>query len=136
MITGLAHAAVTVKDMAESIRFYTEALGFKHAFDFQHPVTGEPWIVYLNISHGQFIELFYGGEEDCPWHDSLTGFNHLCLGTDDIFAAVQKVRDAGYTIDSEPVQGLDHNWQAWTKDPNGIRIELMQIMPDSPQSKY
>ena len=77
MITGLAHAAVTVKDMAESLRFYTEALGFQRAFDIRHPVTDEPWIVYLNISHGQFLELFYGGTEDCPWRDSLIGFNHL-----------------------------------------------------------
>ena len=136
MITGLAHAAVTVKDMAESLRFYTEALGFQRAFDIRHPVTDEPWIVYLNISHGQFLELFYGGTEGCPWRDSLIGFNHLCLGTDDIHAAVQKVLDAGYTIDSGPEQGADLNWQAWTKDPNGVRIELMQIMPGSPQSKY
>ena len=136
MITGIAHAAVTVKDMPESVRFYTQALGCREAFVFQHPETGEPWIVYLNVSPGQFIELFYGGTEEQPWHDSLMGFNHLCLEVDDIYASVQKIRDAGYPIDIEPQQGLDHNWQAWTRDPNGIRIELMQIMPDSPQYQY
>ena len=136
MITGIAHAAVTVKDMPESVRFYTQALGCREAFVFQHPETGEPWIVYLNVSPGQFIELFYGGTEEQSWHDILMGFNHLCLEVDDIHAAVQKIRDAGYPIDIEPQQGLDHNWQAWTRDPNGIRIELMQIMPDSPQYQY
>ena len=136
MITGIAHTAVTVKDMAESVRFYTQALGFHEAFEFSHPDTGAPWIVYLGISPGQFIELFYGGAEDCPWKDSRIGFNHLCFAVDDIEASIQKVRDAGYPIDSEPVQGVDSNWQAWITDPNGIRIELMQIMPDSPQSKF
>ena len=24
----------------------------------------------------------------------------------------------------------DKNWQAWIEDPDGNRIELMQIMPD------
>ena len=136
MIKGAAHSAITVKDMDASIRFYTQALGFQKAFEFRHPDTGAPWIVYLYISPGQFIELFYGGTEYHPWSDNLIGFNHLCFAVDDIQDAVQIVREAGYPIDSEPLLGIDHNWQAWISDPNGIRIELMQIMPDSPQSKY
>ena len=136
MIRGIGHIAITVKDMAESIRFYTQALGFREAFEFRHPDSGAPWIVYLNIMPGQFIELFYGGIESHQWNDDLIGFNHLCFQVDDIHAAVRTIRDAGYLIDSEPMQGVDHNWQAWLKDPNGIRIELMQIMPDSPQSSY
>ena len=136
MITGIGHAAVTVKDMEESIRFYTEALGFQKAFEFQHPETGDPWIVYLNISPGQFVELFYGGTEDHPWNDNVIGVQHLCFETNDIHDSVQMIKNAGYLIDIEPKQGVDLNWQAWTRDPNGTRIELMQIMPGSPQSKY
>ncbi len=134
MITGIAHTAVTVKDMDASVRFYTQALGFGRAFEFRHPDTGAPWIVYLSVVPGQFVELFYGGSEAQPWNDALIGFNHLCFQVDDIHTAVQKVRDAGYAIDDEPKQGVDLNWQAWVTDPNGIRIELMQIMPGSPQS--
>ena len=29
-----------------------------------------------------------------------------------------------------------HNWQCWTHDPDGIKIELMQISDDSPQMKF
>ena len=39
MITGIAHTAVTVKDMDESIRFYTQVLGFKKAFSIPHYVS-------------------------------------------------------------------------------------------------
>lgn len=136
MIKGIAHSAVTVKDMDESIRFYTKALGFRQAFELKNPETDAPWIVYLSICPGQFLELFYGGETDNPWNDRLIGFNHLCLEADDIFAAVKNVRGSGYPIDIEPKQGSDFNWQAWITDPNGIRIELMQIMPDSPQAGF
>ena len=136
MIKGIAHSAVTVKNMNESIRFYTKALGFHQAFELKNPETDAPWIVYLSICPGQFLELFYGGETDNPWNDRLIGFNHLCLEADDIFAAVKNVRGSGYPIDIEPKQGSDFNWQAWITDPNGIRIELMQIMPDSPQAGY
>ena len=55
---------------------------------------------------------------------------------DDIFAAVEQVRAAGYPIDIEPNQGADFNWQAWVTDPNGIRIELMKIEPQSPQAQF
>ena len=136
MIKGTAHIAITVRDMTESIQFYTQALGLRRAFEFQHPDTGAPWIVYLYVSPGQFVELFYGGTEEHPWDDSLIGFNHLCFQVDDIHSSVQAVKDTGYLIDAEPVQGVDHNWQAWVRDPNGIRVELMQIMPDSPQSLF
>ena len=85
MITGIAHNAVTVRDMQESLRFYTEALGFIKAFEIDRPENGAPWIVYLSVAPGQFLELFYGGTEDNPWRDTLIGFNHFCFEVDDIF---------------------------------------------------
>ena len=136
MITGIAHSAITVKDMEASLKFYTEALGFKKVFEIPEPKTGAPWIVYLNISKGEFMELFYDGTVDNPWRSELIGFNHFCLEVDDINAAAQQVKDAGYKLDVEPKMGVDYNWQAWVTDPNGVRIELMQIDPRSPHAKY
>ena len=136
MITGIAHNAVTVRDMQESLRFYTEALGFIKAFEIDRPENGAPWIVCLSVAPGQFLELFYGGTEDNPWRDTLIGFNHFCFEVDDIFTTVERVRSAGYPIDIEPKQGADLNWQAWVTDPNGIRIELMKIDPQSPQAAF
>ena len=136
MITRITHGAITVKDMALSLKFYTEAMGFKKVFEIPEPKTGAPWIVYLNVCPGQFIELFYDGTVDNPWRSELIGFNHFCFEVDDIYAATQQVKDAGFTMDVEPNQGADYNWQAWVTDPNGVRIELMQIDPKSPQAKY
>ena len=136
MITGIAHGAVTVKDMEQSLKFYVDALGFERAFDIDHPETGAPWIVYLHAANGQFIELFYGGTQDCPWNGALIGFSHFCFEVDDIYAAVARIKAAGFELDSEPKQGSDYNLQAWVKDPNGVRIELMQIDPRSPQAKF
>ena len=136
MIMGIGHCAVTVKNMEESIKFYTEALGFEKVFEIANPANGNPWIVYLNICKGQFIELFYDGTVDNPWRSELVGFNHLCFQVDDIHASAQKVKDAGYEIYDGPKMGCDNNWQAWVMDPNGIRVELMQIDPSSPHGKY
>ena len=136
MIKSIGHLAVRVKDMEESLKFYTVALGFKKVFEIPNPADGSPWIVYLNVCPGQFVELFYGGEKDNPWNPSLIGFDHICLEVDDIHKSAQQVKDAGYALTAEPKEGVDFNWQAWTMDPNGIRVELMQMDPRSPHAKY
>ena len=41
MTISMGHVAITVKDMEESIRFYTQALGFCEAFTFCHPLKSE-----------------------------------------------------------------------------------------------
>lgn len=40
----------------------------------------------------------------------------------------------GAPQDDPPKQGADFNWQCWTHDPDGIKIELMQISEDSPNA--
>ena len=134
-ITGIAHIAITVRDMEKSLDFYTRVLGFKKAFSITDPKTGEPWIEYLYMGNGQFTELFYGGKKNNPWSGELSGFNHICLQVDDINSVVEHVKKEGVEITDEVKQGLDNNWQAWIKDPDGIRIEFMQIGERSPQYK-
>jgi lactoylglutathione lyase len=135
MITGLAHIAITVKDMEKSLDFYTRVLGFKKAFELPEPKTGAPWIVYLHLAGRQFVELFYNGTKDNPWEPALRGFNHLCLEVDDMQATMKHIEASGYKIDRPAKEGPDFNWQSWLTDPDGIRIELMQISPKSPQGK-
>jgi lactoylglutathione lyase len=135
MVTGIAHLALTVKDMERSLDFYTRVLGFKKAFEMPDRTTGAPWIVYLHINGDQFLELFYHGEKDTPWDASLRGFNHICLKIDDLKSMVKQIENAGWKIDKELKQGGDKNLQAWITDPDGVRVELMQISPESPQAK-
>jgi len=134
-ITGIAHIAITAKDMEKSLDFYTRVLGFKKVFEIPHPKTGAPWINYLHVGGRQFVELFYHGQKDIPFADENRGFNHLCLEVDDIFAFCDHIRQAGCPLDVEPNQGVDFNYQAWLTDPDGVRVELMQIDPKSPHYK-
>jgi lactoylglutathione lyase len=134
-ITGIAHLAITVKDMPKSLDFYTRILGFKKVFEIPEPETGKPWIEYLYLGGRQFIELFYDGTKDNPWSGELRGFNHICMEVDDIHSVVDRLKEEGITITQGPNQGCDYNWQAWILDPDGIRIELMQIDSQSPHYK-
>lgn len=61
---------------------------------------------------------------------------HLCVSVDDIQEAWKRVVDTGAPQDDAPKQGLDFNWQCWTHDPDGVKIELMQMSEKSPQMKF
>lgn len=128
MIKGLAHLAFVVSDMEASLRFYVEQLGLQHAFEL-HDDQDRPWIHYLKVCDRQFVELFYGGKAE----PHPTSFNHLCLEVEDLKGYVEQLRQAGVVIEIEPNQGCDKNWQAWIRDPDGNRIELMQLHPECPQ---
>ena len=136
MIKGLAHAAFTVKNMDKTIEFYEKTLGFKKAFDINKPENGEPWIVYLYGGGGQFIEHFSGGTVENPFKDENIGFFHICVAVDDIHEAWKIILETNAPQDDAPKQGADYNWQCWTHDPDGIKIELMQLSEESPQMKF
>ena len=136
MIQGIAHAAFNVGDMEKTLAFYENTLGFRKAFEIPRPETGEPWIVYVYGGCGQFIELFYGATVENPCKSDSIGFNHICVAVDDIHEAWKKVVETGAPQDVAPKQGADYNWQCWTHDPDGIRIEIMQLSEESPQMKF
>lgn len=132
----LGHLAITVKDMEKSLDFYCRVLGLKKAFEFANPENGAPWIVYLYLGEGDYIELFYDGTVDNVWRPELRGFNHIAILVDDCEKKCREVKEAGYPLDIEPKTSVDKNWQAWLTDPDGIRIELMSLAPDSPQIQF
>jgi catechol 2,3-dioxygenase-like lactoylglutathione lyase family enzyme len=137
MITALVHTALTVRDMEKSIDFYTRVLGFEKAFEIPEPVTGKPWIVYLAVAPGQFLELFYGGTTPIrEFSTEITGFNHLCFGVSDIQEIARHIEAAGVALDRPIKFGVDSNWQCWVRDPDRNRVELMQIGAESPQAKF
>ncbi|MDR1000596.1 MAG: VOC family protein [Clostridiales bacterium] len=133
-LTGIGHVAFTVSDMDASLNFYRDILGFKLICSLDNE-SGEPWLNYLRVSDGSYIELFYGGQYKAKCERDDAGFMHLCLECDDVPATVADIRGKGAPIDNEPKQGKDLNTQAWTHDPDGNKVELMSIHPDSPQAK-
>jgi lactoylglutathione lyase len=131
MITGLGHVAIRISDLDAALAFYRDGLGFREAFRLDRD--DEPWIVYLQVAPERFVELFPGGEPNSRAGNEV-GYVHLCLTVDEIWATVEELSTRGVVFDGEPSMGLDGNWQVWTADPDGNRIELMQIMPDSLQA--
>ena len=130
MIKRISHIAFDVYDMEKSLDFYCNILGFKKVFEIRDD-DENPWIEYIKVADGQFIELFYNRQNE----GSQGSYSHLCLEVEDINEIADRLCEKGITIDSGPTMGKDKNYQCWAKDPDGNRIEFMQIMPDSLQKK-
>lgn len=120
--------------MEKSLAFYCDVLGFKKLFEL-HDSEDRPWIVYLKVRDGQFIELFYNGKHEIAFHFENIGYSHLCLEVDDIHEIANHLKSKGIPLMYEPNKGLDHNYQCWAQDPDGNRIEFMQMSSESPQMK-
>jgi catechol 2,3-dioxygenase-like lactoylglutathione lyase family enzyme len=159
-IMGIGHLAVVVSDMRRSTEFYSGILGFEKVFEIPDD-KGNPWICYFKIGKGtksaeyggaaksaeygaaksaeyggaQFIELFYPQKEAAPDAIARIGFSHMCFLVDDMKRTETEIVERGATLDKPIKLGKDGNFQCWLKDPDGNRIELMQIMPESPHAK-
>lgn len=133
MVDRVGHVAFTVANMSKSLAFYCDVLGCERAFEVNKE-DGTPWIVYILCPDGRFLELFYGGEVKPESSAHVIGFNHICFEVDDVQLVANQLVQRNAPLDVAPKQGLDKNWQCWSHDPDGNRIEFMQIAPDSPQA--
>lgn len=133
-IVGLAHVAIKVTDLDRSLDFYINKLGFPEMLRL-HKDDGSTWLVYLRITDDQYLEVFPGAENDrAPGWDA-NGMNHMCLAVEDIDAVVERIGAAGISLLLPLKLAVDGNRQAWIEDPDGNRIELMEMDANSLQLK-
>ena len=122
MITQLAHLCIHSNDLEETARFYIEGLGLEKGFEFIKD--GELFGYYIQLGNNTYIEVFKGDPGD------VGNINHLAIETDDLDAVIARVKEHGYEI-GKKVLGADDSWQAWTTDPNGVRIEFHEYTQTS-----
>jgi len=131
-LNGIGHVALKVADIGRSLEFYRDRLGFAEMMRLNRD-DGSLWLVYLRITDTQFIELFPDGEGDEAPGSHRTGVNHFCLECADLQATAETLRAVGVKLTVEPKMGADNNWQCWIADPDGNRIEFMQMAPNAMQ---
>ncbi len=132
-VSSIAHVAVRVKNVERTLDFYVGRLGMCEMMRLDRD--GRLWLLYLRITDTQFLEVFPEGVGERAAERDAVGFNHMCLEVADIDVALRELEAAGVPLIREKQMGADGNWQAWIEDPDGHRIELMQMMPDSLQAR-
>lgn len=131
-VSSIAHVAIRVKDIDRTLDFYINKLGFSEMMRLDRD--DRLWLVYLRITDDQYLEVFPEGEGDRAAEREAVGFNHLCLAVPDIHKAVEELDALGIERIRPTIKAADNNWQTWIEDPDGHRIELMQMADDSLQS--
>lgn len=127
IVKQLAHVCIFARDLAATEEFWTGVLGLPVAFRFTR--NGTSFGFYLDAGGRSNIEVFHKAGSS---FDEANQINHICLEVEDLDAAVAQIRAKGVAITDKKL-GVDDTWQAWTADPNGVKIELFEYTPKSAQ---
>ena len=132
--TSIGHIAIRVKDIERSLDFYVRQLGFAEMLRLNY-ADDSLFLIYLRITDTQYLELFPNAVGDkVPGREALA-INHFCLTTDDIDQTIRELEDAGIPLSRPLKVGPDDNRQVWIEDPDGVRIEIMEMAQDSMQEQ-
>jgi lactoylglutathione lyase len=128
-VTGLRlnHVGMNVKDIDESMNFYTKIMGFREAFSFKDK-EGKPTLVYLQINRDTFLELAPANA------DRPVGLSHVGIWAGDLETTVTELRQREVKAE-DPRVGLTNAPLTNVIDPNGVRLELLDLAPESLQKK-
>ncbi|MDR3167760.1 MAG: VOC family protein [Treponema sp.] len=135
MITRIGHTAIRARDIEATARFYREVLGMKEAFRMNNPEGTKLGSVHMFVAPSQFIESFPNGSEEFQPTDHTIGHSHICFEVDDAAKFLEEIRERGAPIDRELKRGYSRCIQFWTHDPDGNRIEFMELPPDCLQAE-
>jgi catechol 2,3-dioxygenase-like lactoylglutathione lyase family enzyme len=118
----LNHVGVYAKDYDESMRFYTKTIGLREAFTIKDK-DGKPTLSYLQINKDTFLEL-------APAGNRPVGLSHVGIWPEDLNATVAALRQRGVKVD-DPRTGSTKTSITNAIDPDGVRLELLDFLPDS-----
>lgn len=122
----LLHTMLRVGDLPRSIDFYTQILGMTLLRQQEYP-EGKFTLAFLGYgdeSNNTVLELTYNwGVES---YEIGSGFGHLAIEVDDVYAATEKMRQQGGKIlrDAGPMNA-GTTIIAFVADPDGYEIELI-----------
>jgi lactoylglutathione lyase len=124
------HTMLRVRDLEESVTFYTTLLGMKELRRTEVP-EGKytlAFVGYGSEANNTVLELTYNWGVDN--YEIGTAFGHLALGVPDIYATCERLRQAGVKISREPGPvKFGTTVIAFIDDPNGYKIELIERKP-------
>jgi lactoylglutathione lyase len=122
----LLHTMIRTGDLDRSIAFYTQVLGMKllRRQDYPEGRFTLAFVGYGDERDNSVIELTYNW--GVASYEMGTGFGHLAIEVDDVYAACADIKRQGGTImrDAGPMNA-GTTIIAFVADPDGYMIELI-----------
>lgn len=125
-ITGIAGVGLLTADLNASREFYATTLGFPEVFSLKNE-SGRVVSAFFKVNDDQYIELTAGPRND-------TRMTYIALSTPDIQGLRKLLLKRG-VFPGPPAPGPDANPRFSLKDPDGSRIDFVQLDPKSPQAR-
>lgn len=122
----LLHTMIRVGDLDKSIAFYRDILGMEllRRKDFPEGKFTLAFLGYGNESENTALELTHNWETAV--YDLGNGYGHIAIGVDDVYAACERIRNAGGNVVREPGPMMHGSTViAFVEDPDGYKIELL-----------
>jgi lactoylglutathione lyase len=115
------HTMVRVADLEKSLHFYRDLLGLRELRRKEN-AAGRFTLVFLAApgDDAAQVELTYNWDPED--YGIGRAFGHLAYEVDDIYAACEKLRAGGVTINRPPRDGR----MAFVRSPDNISVELLQ----------
>ena len=120
------HTMLRVGDLDKSIHFYTQVLGMQllRKKDYSEGKFTLAFLGYGDEKNNTALELTHNW--DTEHYDLGNGFGHLAIEVDDVYKAVDDIRQQGGEIMREAgPMNAGSTIIAFVKDPDGYEIELL-----------
>jgi len=131
----LSVVGIAVKDYAKSQDFYGNKMGLHEAFKFSSQ-DGTRTTTYYQLSRGTFLEM------QLATGDVKPGFTHVHLAVDDVNATISRLKQAGIpaaprngttpgTVTEAGMAQPSNVRNSNIVEPDGLRLELNELIPES-----
>ncbi len=119
------HSMIRVKNVEESLKFYTEVLNMK--LDSKKRLD-DCWLYFLTDESGCCqIELTYNDDTPEGGYNLGNGFGHFAFEVKSLSEFTEKINKLGYKYLYEPFDLTGKGSMiAFIKDPDGYEIELIE----------
>lgn len=121
------HVGIYVKDLQQSVDFYTKTLGMREAFVMGNR-NGNPGTYYIQVNKDTFLELAQST------NDRPVGISHVGFETENMNDTAAELKKRGITVPEVTSVGSGAPHMS-INDPNGVRLEMLEFAPGSLQRK-
>ena len=142
MVNDYLHVGISVRDLDESVQFYTEVLGMEEGIRVSHKGETISRVVAVEntevdvcyVTKGKHrLELIEYKNKDKAKHSYTyksqddPGLVHIAFIVDDVDETYQKIKDLGYEFNSPPMVTRENGPRiAFFRGPDNVIIELYQ----------
>ncbi len=115
---------LSVRDFDAAVSYYTKTFELRETF-IRRDQEGRPIMGFLQISRETFLQLVPANPNRRP------GLSSVLIEVDDIQSTVAKLRQAGAQLQDPRVSQNTGTTLTMLTDPEGFRVELLQMTPGS-----